>query len=393
MVLEATVVCLDNSDYMRNGDYTPTRLEAQQDAINLIAGAKTQQNPENTVGVLAGAGKSPEVLVTLTGDLGKILSSLHGTRISGAFDFLAAMQVAQLVLKHRQNKNQHQRVIVFVGSPIAADQDSLVKLAKRLKKNNIAVDIVNFGEEAENTEKLEAFTGAVNSNDNSHLVTVPPGPHILSDILISSPVITGEEGGAPGGMGGGGGDFGAYGGIDPNLEPELALALKMSMEEERARQEAARKAEAGETGAAATGAQTQTPATTTQQPTTKEVQMGEASADMDEEALLQQAIALSMQAEKEKATAPTPIGRAPTVPTTTATQDVQMEDEDEDMRLALEMSMAGSAAQEKPAEGGDMSAVMNDTSFVNSLLASLPGVDPDDERIKNALKQLEKKDK
>jgi len=332
MVLEATVICLDNSDWMRNGDYTPTRLEAQQDAINLICGAKTQQNPENTVGVLAGAGKSPEVLVTLTSDLGKILSSLHGTKIGGNFDFQAAMQVAQLVLKHRQNKNQHQRVILFVGSPITADQDSLVRLAKRLKKNNVAVDVVNFGEEAENTEKLEAFISAVNSNENSHLVTVPPGPHILSDILISSPIIS-EEGGAPG-MGGG--DFGGFG-VDANMDPELALALKVSMEEERARQEAARKA--------AEGGSTEGAAPTPQPAATQEVQMREASGEMDEEALLQQAIALSMQAEK--ATAPTPSAPAAVAPT--PTQDVQMEDEDEDMRLAMEMSLAASNSTQQPA--------------------------------------------
>ena len=34
---------------MRNGDYIPTRMEAQHDAVNLICGAKTEQNPENTV--------------------------------------------------------------------------------------------------------------------------------------------------------------------------------------------------------------------------------------------------------------------------------------------------------------------------------------------------------
>ena len=31
-------------------------------------------------------------------------------------------QVAQLALKHRQNKNQRQRIVIFVGSPIAADE-------------------------------------------------------------------------------------------------------------------------------------------------------------------------------------------------------------------------------------------------------------------------------
>jgi len=377
---------LDNSDWMRNGDYTPTRLEAQQDAINLICGAKTQSNPENTVGVLSGAGRSPGVLVTLTSDLGKILSSLHEVRIGGTFDFLASMQVAQLVLKHRQNKNQHQRVIVFVGSPLLTDSNQLVRLGKRLKKNNIAVDIVNFGEEAENTEKLEAFISAVNSNDNSHLVTIPPGPHILSDILISSPIIAGDEGGSGvGGGGGGSSDFG-FGGVDPNLEPELALALKVSMEEERARQEEARKkAEAENKG------QEPTATESTPQTASKEVEMSEAVGEEDED-LLQQAIALSMQQEKraqEQSTANAP----------SAISEVNMQDDDEEMRLALQMSMASSpSSNQKPATstgGEDISKeLMEDPNFVNSILMSLPGVDPDDDRIKNALKQLEqKKDK
>lgn len=41
-VLQATMVCMDNSEWMRNGDYSPTRFQAQADAINLICGAKTQ---------------------------------------------------------------------------------------------------------------------------------------------------------------------------------------------------------------------------------------------------------------------------------------------------------------------------------------------------------------
>jgi len=28
------MVCLDTSEFMRNGDYTPTRLGAMQDAVN-----------------------------------------------------------------------------------------------------------------------------------------------------------------------------------------------------------------------------------------------------------------------------------------------------------------------------------------------------------------------
>ena len=42
---------------MRNGDFPTTRLTAQNDAVNIIFGAKVEQNPENTIGVMTMAGK------------------------------------------------------------------------------------------------------------------------------------------------------------------------------------------------------------------------------------------------------------------------------------------------------------------------------------------------
>lgn len=37
---------------MRNGDFVPTRLQAQQDAVNLVCLSKMRSNPENNVGLL-----------------------------------------------------------------------------------------------------------------------------------------------------------------------------------------------------------------------------------------------------------------------------------------------------------------------------------------------------
>ena len=182
-----------------------------------------------------------------------------------------------------------------------------MKVGKKLKKNNVAVDIVSFGSEELNAEKLEAFVAAVNSGDNSHLVTVPAGT-ILADMLFGSPIFQtdGEAklpksctthevasqqdlhsmlllpcilrptckqlvpprdsasklsacdamlgkhspfhsraggagyGAAAAGAGAGGSAPEGYEfGVDPNLDPELAMALRVSMQEERSRQEAA----------------------------------------------------------------------------------------------------------------------------------------------------------
>ena len=43
------MICIDNSEWMRNGDYSPSRFQAQADAVNLICGAKTQVRFSQTV--------------------------------------------------------------------------------------------------------------------------------------------------------------------------------------------------------------------------------------------------------------------------------------------------------------------------------------------------------
>mmetsp|Transcript_22825 Transcript_22825/g.58498 ORF Transcript_22825/g.58498 Transcript_22825/m.58498 type:complete len:328 (-) Transcript_22825:1316-2299(-) len=293
--MEATMVVIDNSEWTRNGDFPPSRFQSQADAVNLLAGARTQANPENTVGVLAMAGKTPRVLVTPTPDLGKVLHSMHDVEIEGECKLATAVQIAQLCLKHRQNKNQRQRVVIFVGSPVAEDKDKLVKIAKKLKKNNVAVDIVSFGASDENEEKFEAFHSAVNSSSNSNLVTVPPGP-ALTDVLISSPIFQQEGSGYGGGGGEGGGGEGGGGdgfefGVDPNLDPELALALRVSLEEERARQNAA--AAAAGDGEAPPGEDKPVEATGEGAPATGE----DTEMYLTEDDLLQQALAMSMVQE------------------------------------------------------------------------------------------------
>jgi len=61
---------------------------------------------------------------------------------------------------------------------------------------------------------------------------VPPGP-VLSDVLIGSPIFQGEGGEFGGGGGGAEGGLPHEFGVDPNMDPELALALRVGLDEER----------------------------------------------------------------------------------------------------------------------------------------------------------------
>ena len=95
MTLESTVICVDNSEYCRNGDYAPTRLLAQRDAINMVARylririswifmvfrAKLRQNAENTCALLTMANNG--LAATLTNDQGKLHSVLSRVEPGG----------------------------------------------------------------------------------------------------------------------------------------------------------------------------------------------------------------------------------------------------------------------------------------------------------------------
>ncbi|RYN33767.1 hypothetical protein AA0113_g6038 [Alternaria arborescens] len=245
MVLEASMIVVDNSEASRNGDYVPSRWEAQQDAVNMIFSAKTGANPESSVGLMSMGGNTPEILTTLTTDIGKVLDGLHRTKIKGSSHFVTGINVAALALKHRQNKSQKQRIVMFNCSPIEEDEKNLVKLAKKMKKSGISIDIIAFGELSDDTtRKLQAFSDNVQSAEGSYLATIPPSANLLSDSLITTPIVGGEgasnTGGDSSSGGGGGGPSGGNDfefGVDPSVDPELALALRMSFEEEKARQE------------------------------------------------------------------------------------------------------------------------------------------------------------
>jgi len=373
MVLESTIICVDNSQFMRNGDFMPTRLQAQQDAVNLITHSKTRSNPESNVALMTLADLA--VLVTLTTDTGKILAKLHQVTPHGEMRFISGVKIAHLCLKHRQGKNHKTRIVAFVGSPIEADEKEMVKLAKKLKKEKVNIDIVNFGEDEVNTDLLNKFVTTINGKEGtgSHLVTIPPGPH-LSDALVSSPIVQGEDGGAGiSSTGGGGFEFG----VDPNDDPELALALRVSMEEQRALQQAEGGAEeepAAQAPAPAPGGEEQS----------------------SEEALLQRALAMSMDSESPAAPAP----GAP-VKAARPQRDLATMTEEEQIAYAMQMSMDDyedkDAGQEENMEvddkDQDYSEVMNDPAFLQSVLQNLPGVDPDSEAVKAAMGAMKEEDK
>ncbi|EFC37697.1 VWFA domain-containing protein [Naegleria gruberi] len=376
---EQCMICIDNSEWMRNGDYAPTRLDAQLEAANLICGSKTQSNPETTIGVLTMGDSNPSVKVAPTTDLGKLLSSLSSVSVGGDTHFSKALQIAYLVLKNRapEQGTPNRRLVIFVGSPIEENKDDLVKLGLRMKKNGVACDVINFGEVHENTAKLEAFISSVNRDDNSRMETIPPGPHILSDMLLSSPIVgmggagvssspSGTGGAATGGEGGGDFEFG----VDPSLDPELAMAIRLSLEEEKRRQE--REKQSSGTSSTeqqpAAGSSSTTESTSALPTTAASEPTDDDDIEMEDDEALEKALLLSKQEAGM------------------ADEEEEEMDEDAALEAALRMSMEESKKNDE-----NIDDIVEDQEFMQDLVGGLGKNVNSDEVLKKDKKDEEKK--
>jgi 26S proteasome regulatory subunit N10 len=309
------------------------------DAANIITGAKLQSNPENTIGFLTMGGSHCIVHEALNGDVDRMLASLSRVKTEGSLHLVEGLRIGSLALAHRANTKGEKRLIAFVASPITVPQETLTKLAKKLRKDEIAIDIVSIGGE-ENVGLLTAFIDAVNKNGNSHFVHIP-APCSIPDMVVTSAVLGG---------GGGGGNFEF--GVDPSMDPELAMVLRMSAEEERRRQEQV-------SGGGTTTAPAAPPAQVQPQ----------IPSSVDEDLML--ALQLSREEEarrQEQEAKPTTTAPAPAPAGLEQRSNTQLSEE-EQMKLALKMSV----------EQEDTDAVFDDIVNNEKFLADAAkaaGVDP-----------------
>ena len=230
MVIEATILCIDNSDWTRNGDYYPSRYRIQIDAVNFIVENRCESNPENSVGIMAMAGKRVEMISTLTNDESILLNSMKDITLNGECDISSTLNIALLCLKHRINKNQKQRIIIFVGSPVQTKKETLVQIGKKLRKYNVALDIVSFGNVEENREPLNVLLTEVNNSNNSSILEVPIGANIVDSLFGSAIMAVDGQGANPQEAG-----ANPQGNQQPiglsQFERDMNLALQMSLEE------------------------------------------------------------------------------------------------------------------------------------------------------------------
>lgn len=216
------MVLIDNSLFSRNGDAIPNRFQAELEGATSVINFKTNDNPETSVGLMLMAGKGKQILTTPTNDSAQLFAQYSKIPIQDFLELSRSIQIARLTMKHRVNKHQHEKLVIFIASAIKENPEDLYVLARNLRRDSIAVDLVNICC-PENISILQNFLEIVNVENKSHFVNFAGGATRLNDAL--------KEGGVLGGQ------VTAEGGFAEDMDPEMEMVIRISLEEERKRQE------------------------------------------------------------------------------------------------------------------------------------------------------------
>nr|GEW55036.1 26S proteasome non-ATPase regulatory subunit 4 homolog [Tanacetum cinerariifolium] len=198
---EVIMICPDNTKWLRQGD---DRLPFQTNAFQKLYTSITESNPNSLVGVSTLAGEAFGRAIRVLAD-----HSLNHYRITRCFDdpylyyvdrpinFKHGFMVADMASHDLVTyKDLTLRLLVFAGgyvyAHVAGDKEHLKRIGKIIKSHNIALDVINFGEEDEaRKDKLEDLVAVVNNNGNSHIVHIPSTSEDDFSTLLSSPIFTG----------------------------------------------------------------------------------------------------------------------------------------------------------------------------------------------------------
>ncbi|GKA45003.1 26S proteasome non-ATPase regulatory subunit 4 [Tanacetum coccineum] len=199
MEAESIMIVVDNSHYVpRDGDMFKTQFETSR----LYCRSKFKSNPKTRVGVATlGCGAdlwppSPD------SDIEHFLTHrLEHIPWGGEFSILIGLQRSQLSFARVDPEEDiKRRMLVFVAGPCHGYlTEYILKIGKRLKENNIALDVVSFPHQdqefdALKTITLRSFVAAANNNkdNNSHFPRVPRHSSVRK-ILVRSNILSPSE--------------------------------------------------------------------------------------------------------------------------------------------------------------------------------------------------------
>jgi von Willebrand factor type A domain len=197
------MIILDNSMYSINQDHGKKRLASQVEATQRIISGRLVDNTESTIGIMTLGRKRSTKIVSPTTDRNVLYTYMHSIKEDRVLSVSEAIPIAQMALRFRTHKSQG--ILVFLGSPLSKDDlEALAFSIREALAHNISVRAVLFGEALAHHAELSA---SVEESSEFTCVAVRGKDDfegMVRTALRESP--------------------------EDEADPELALAIKMSLE-------------------------------------------------------------------------------------------------------------------------------------------------------------------
>ena len=213
---QAVIILIDNSSSSIDGDFYPNRLDAQRLASDRLFQYFTRQSAKTQIGLGTIGTFDFGISASLTTRLEKVSKVMAKINRGGKINFEHGVRCAYLALRHRDPQLKDRKIIVFIGTDHGMTPQSAAKLASDLNKEGVGLDIVAIGDQIHDMEILMELVK--NVQIPSHFVHAKSGTVILSDIVLSSPIGPGE------------GSSRTRLDVSPEEDPEVALAIRQSLE-------------------------------------------------------------------------------------------------------------------------------------------------------------------
>ena len=178
--LQAVIILFDNSMTTIDGDFAPTRIDAQKTTVEVLASAFIRGNRETVVGfgTLSGA---CGVQISLTHDLRKLRDYLDKVRRDGTVHFERAVKCALFALRHRPRDISFRHLIIILGSKHDLTEAAATELAQLVNKEGVVLDFVVLGDDGIDMGPLDKFAEGLGSG--SRYVKVPKSSAFLCDTV------------------------------------------------------------------------------------------------------------------------------------------------------------------------------------------------------------------
>ncbi|KAH0791553.1 26S proteasome regulatory subunit rpn10-related protein [Histomonas meleagridis] len=189
MATKAVIMLIDNSSPTINGDFYPSRIEAQKVAVDRLSQHYLDLNLNSQIAIATIGSDEFGIRSSFTSSKEKLEQALQNISTGGKILIEKGVRSAFLSLNHCGSNVEEKHIIIFIGSIHDLTKEKAQKLNREANQKQIILDVVVFGLDPNDIPILKLLY----NHEKGSFVHIPTSPTILSDSVLSSKLGFGQR--------------------------------------------------------------------------------------------------------------------------------------------------------------------------------------------------------